>query len=302
MPPYWWHIFCSEEGNQAAAKQTFDFTRAYIEKSRSCEATTGAKREDFEMKEEGNQAVNRLTNRQKRKLKAYIRAYTARFIALCIVLALFTGGFLIVRAVVRRVTGDEKAMETMLDKKFAKKEKRVYERPEFTVNLLPPNPYSRPGEDLPEVKAVFVHYTANPGTDAAQNRSYFANLAKTGETSASAHFVIGYEGEIIQCVPLWEIAYAVKGRNFDSVSIECCYLEESGEFTQETYDSLIRLTAWLLGKYELDTDAVKRHYDEGGKNCPKYYVEHEEAWAGLVRDIGQYIEDNGTYEKPEEEK
>jgi len=51
----------------------------------------------------------------------------------------------------------------------------------------------------------------------------------------------------------------------------------------------------------LDTDAVKRHYDEGGKNCPKYYVEHEDAWERLVLDIGQYIEDNGTYEKPEEE-
>lgn len=251
------------------------------------------------MKKEGNQAVKRLTKRQKRKLKAYIRAYTARFIALCIVLVLFSGGFLIVRAIVRHVTGDETAMETMLDDKFRKKEKRVYEKPELTEDFLPPNPYSRPGEDLPGVKNIFIHYTANPGTDAAQNRSYFANLAQTGETSASAHFVIGYEGEIVQCVPLEEIAYAVKGRNYDSVSIECCYLEESGEFTEATYDSLMRLTAWLLGKYELDTDAVKRHYDEGGKNCPKYYVENESEWQRLVRDIGQYIEDNGTYEKPE---
>ncbi len=252
------------------------------------------------MKEEGNQAMNRLTKRQKRKLKAYIRAYTARFVALCIVLALFIGGFLIVRAIVRHVTGDETAMETMLDDKFRKREKRVYERPELTVDFLPPNPYSRPGEDLPEVKNIFIHYTANPGTDAAQNRSYFANLAQTGETSASAHFVIGYEGEIVQCVPLSEIAYAVKGRNYDSVSIECCYLEESGKFTEATYDSLMRLAAWLLSKYELDTDAVKRHYDEGGKNCPKYYVENESEWKHLVRDIGQYIEDNGTYEKPED--
>ena len=242
--------------------------------------------------------VKKLTGRQKRKLKAYVRAYTARLIALCIVIALFIGGFLLVRAVVRRVTGNKKAMETMLDQKLEKKEKRVYERPEFEVDLLMPNPYSRPGDSLPEVTSIFIHYTANPGTDAAQNRRYFANLAQTGETSASAHFIIGYEGEILQCVPLWEIAYAVKGRNYDSVSIECCYLEENGKFTQETYDSLIRLTAWLLGKYELSTDAIKRHYDEGGKNCPKYYVENEEAWESLVHDIGQYIEDNGTYEAP----
>lgn len=192
-------------------------------------------------------------------------------------------------------------METMFGAGLSKKEKRVYIQPELTVDFIPQNPYSRPGEELPEVSNVFVHYTANPGTDAMQNRSYFANLAQTQETSASAHFVIGYEGEIVQCIPLEEIAYAVKGRNYDSVSIECCYLEESGKFTQATYDSLIRLTAWLLGTYELDETAVKRHYDEGGKNCPKYYVEHEEAWNTLVKDIGQYIEENGTYEKPEEE-
>lgn len=206
-----------------------------------------------------------------------------------------------VRTVVRFVTGDKTAMETMFGAGLSKKEKRVYIQPELTVDFIPQNPYSRPGEELPEVSNVFVHYTANPGTDAMQNRSYFANLAQTQETSASAHFVIGYEGEIVQCIPLEEIAYAVKGRNYDSVSIECCYLEESGKFTQATYDSLIRLTAWLLGTYELDETAVKRHYDEGGKNCPKYYVEHEEAWNTLVKDIGQYIEENGTYEKPEEE-
>ena len=54
---------------------------------------------------------------------------------------------------------------------------------------------------------------------AAQNRSYFASLAETQERSASAHFIIGYEGELIQCIPLEEQAYAVATRNADSVSI-----------------------------------------------------------------------------------
>ena len=224
--------------------------------------------------------MQKLTRKQKRKLKAYIRAYTARLIALCIVLSLFTGVFLIVRAVGRV--------------------KRVYEQPELVEDMLPVNPYSRPGEVLPKVNGIFVHYTANPGTSASQNRSYFANLAQTGETSASAHFIIGYEGEIVQCIPLEEIGYAVKGRNYDSVSIECCYLDESGRFTDATYTSLLKLVSWLMGKYELDTDAVKRHYDEGGKNCPKYYVEHEKEWERLIGDIEQYIEENGTYKEPKE--
>ena len=97
------------------------------------------------------------------------------------------------------------------------------QRPVMTEDFLTENPYSRPGEKLENVNNIFVHYTANKGTSAAQNRSYFENLGITGETSASAHFIIGYEGEIIQCIPLDEIAYAVAGRNYDSISIECCY-------------------------------------------------------------------------------
>ena len=114
-----------------------------------------------------------------------------------------------------------------------------------TQDFLTINDYSRPGDELKRVKNIFVHYTANPGTSAAQNRSYFENLAETHETSASSHFIIGYEGEIVQCVPLDEIAYAVAGRNNDSISIECCYVDENGEFTEKTYQSLVRFSALL---------------------------------------------------------
>lgn len=162
-------------------------------------------------------------------------------------------------------------------------------KPIVTEDFLTVNEYSRPGEELQTVNNIFVHYTANPGTSAAQNRSYFENLGITGETSASAHFVIGYDGEIIQCIPLDEIAYAVMQRNYDSVSIECCYLEKNGKFTDATYQSLIRLSAWLLNEYELAPEDMRRHYDEGGKKCPLYYVEHEDAWEQFLKDLEEYI-------------
>ena len=158
-------------------------------------------------------------------------------------------------------------------------------KPNITEDFLTVNPYSRPGESLPQVNNIFVHYTANKRTSAAQNRSYFENLSQTGETSASAHFIIGYEGEIIQCIPLDEIGYAVVGRNYDSISIECCYLEDDGEFTKATYDSLIWLCSWLLQEYDLAPEDILRHYDEGGKKCPLYYVEHESAWKQLIGDV-----------------
>lgn len=162
-------------------------------------------------------------------------------------------------------------------------------RPAIDEDFLTVNAYSRPGTELRKVRNIFVHYTANPGTSAAQNRSYFENLGTTGETSASAHFIIGYEGEIIQCIPLNEIGYAVKKRNEDSISIECCYLSEDGKFTDETYQSLIRLCAWLLKEYKLAPEDMRRHYDEGGKKCPLYYVENEAAWEQFIRDLEEYI-------------
>lgn len=160
--------------------------------------------------------------------------------------------------------------------------------PKWTEDLLTPNPYSRPQRPLTEVRDIFVHYTANPGTTAAQNRSYFEQQKDMQERSVSAHFIIDINGEILQCVPLDEIAFAVKTRNDDSISIECCYSAEDGAFTQETYDSLIELLAWLTDVYDLDTDHILRHYDCGGKKCPLYYTEHEDAWEQLKEDVENY--------------
>lgn len=157
--------------------------------------------------------------------------------------------------------------------------------PEWTEDYLTVNPYSRPGATLPEIKDVFVHYTANPGTNAVQNRSYFEQLKDTKERAASAHFIIGYEGDIVLCVPLDEVAYAVKTRNYDSISIECCYINEDGSFTKETYDALIELLTWLMKEYDLTTDNILRHYDCGGKKCPLYYVENEDQWQQLKADV-----------------
>ena len=98
-----------------------------------------------------------------------------------------------------------------------------------------------------------------------------------------SHFVIGLEGEVVQCVPLNEVAYASNNRNGDTISIECCHPDDSGEFTSATYESLVRLTRWLMEEYGLDTSQVIRHYDVTGKLCPKAFVEHPEEWEWFLR-------------------
>lgn len=163
-------------------------------------------------------------------------------------------------------------------------------RPELDVELLTVNPYSRPGTALEKVNGIVIHYTANPGATAIANRNYFENLKDTHTTKASSHFVVGLEGEIVQCIPTAEIAYASNDRNSDTISIECCYKNEDGSFEQATYDSVIKLTAWLCTKFGLTSEDVIRHYDVTGKLCPLYYVEHEDAWAQFKKDVDTYLQ------------
>jgi len=165
-----------------------------------------------------------------------------------------------------------------------------------TQELLEVNPFSRPGTKLEEVTGIVVHYVGNPGTTAEQNRSFFAGLAQQepaaeGEpdsnTYASSHFLIGLDGEIIQCIPLDEWSYCTSQRNKDTISIECCHPDEEGAFTEATYQSLLKLVHWLQEEFHLSTDQVIRHYDVTGKECPRYYVEHPEQWEQFKADLDQ---------------
>ena len=162
--------------------------------------------------------------------------------------------------------------------------------PEIDVQLLDVNAYSRPGINTDTITGIVIHYTANPGSTAQENRDYFNSLQYTQETEASSNFVIGLDGEIIQCVPTWEVAYASNERNMDTVSIECCHPDDSGAFTDETYRSLVQLTAWLCEKFDLTQDDVIRHYDVTGKICPKYFVDHEDEWSGFKANVGKAME------------
>ena len=80
--------------------------------------------------------------------------------------------------------------------------------PDIDVQLLDVNAYSRPGIETEGINGIVIHYTANPGSTAQENRDYFNDLQYTHTTEASSNFIIGLEGEIIQCVPTWEVAYA----------------------------------------------------------------------------------------------
>lgn len=155
-----------------------------------------------------------------------------------------------------------------------------------SVQLVEVNGSGRRGEPIDRVTDIAIHYVGNPGTTAQQNRDYYDQP----DTPVSSHFVIGLDGEAIQCVPLTEKSSATNERNRDTISIEVCHPDETGQFTQASYDSLVRLTAWLCDELGLDRGDVIRHYDVTGKLCPLYFVEHPEAWEQFLQDVKDYRE------------
>lgn len=151
-------------------------------------------------------------------------------------------------------------------------------------NFIAVDGHSRTGNKMTKVRDIVIHYVANPGSTAKANRDYFAS----SESKVSAHFVVGLKGEVIQCVPLDEESSASNQRNPDTISIEVCHPDQSGRFNDKTYSALVQLTAWLCDEFHLDESHLIRHYDITGKNCPKYYVEHPDAWKQFKEDVGRY--------------
>lgn len=148
--------------------------------------------------------------------------------------------------------------------------------------------FARTGVKLVEINNIVIHYVGNPGTTAQNNRDYFNKT----DTDVCSHFVVGLDGEIIQCVPLDEKSNASNNRNLDTISIEVCHPDDSGKFKDATYQSLVRLTAWLCDNSNLKAKDVIRHYDITGKECPKYFVEDTAAWNTFLDDVANELKRN----------
>lgn len=207
------------------------------------------------------------------------RRLNPRFVILCAVLAALTLAVIAV-GISRLLGGGAPPAEDVPVPDYVERD------------YLSVNEWSRPGEALKKIRGVVIHYVGNPGTTARANRNYFESLSDGKlATYASSHFVIGLEGEVIQCVPLTEIAYASNSRNEDTVSIEVCHPDETGVFNDAAYGRCVELTAWLCREFHLKPEEdVIRHYDVTGKLCPLYYVEDPAAWDAFLEDVAAEVE------------
>ncbi|MDR0474114.1 MAG: peptidoglycan recognition protein family protein [Treponema sp.] len=172
-------------------------------------------------------------------------------------------------------------------------------------NLLTANPFSRPGKTLADAKAIVIHWVENAGSTAKQNRDYFESLKSQAPGDpkaryASAHFIVGLEGEAIQCVPCEEMAYHVGAQSYTAeasdrlgsypnnrtIGIELCHPKNDGRFNAETLSTAAELCALLCIQFGIDpAQGIWTHHGITGKNCPKWFVDHPEEFEGFKRDV-----------------
>lgn len=137
--------------------------------------------------------------------------------------------------------------------------------------------------DANRIKYIVIHYVGATGGAEANCRYYASKYI-----GASAHYYVGFDGEIWQSVEDGDIAWHCGAksyrhpecRNSNSIGIELCVRNKGSQaadgrdwyFEDATVQAAIELTRELMEKYGIPADRVIRHYDVTGKICPNPYV------------------------------
>lgn len=135
---------------------------------------------------------------------------------------------------------------------------------------------------------IIIHDTGNRGVGATAraNRNYF----NTTEREASAHFVVD-DKEIVQALTstsrAWHIGdgkQQTNASNSNSIGIELC-VNSDGNFGT-TFENGIKLTKYLMKKYDIPAENVIRHYDATKKICPRIMIEDDPTlWTRFKQEI-----------------
>ena len=125
-------------------------------------------------------STRKINKRKSRKKQIRRRVMKLLFISASLIIAvtiLINNKFLKIEEVAHVVDGELQGVQqlesVLLEREQGIKKEIFDKHPEWTEDFLTISEYSRPGDSLNRVKNIFVHYTANPGTSAMQNRSYF---------------------------------------------------------------------------------------------------------------------------------
>lgn len=165
---------------------------------------------------------------------------------------------------------------------------------------LTPNKYSRPQTKLKGVKGIVVHWWASPNGAVNGVWNFYENRKSGRNSYGSAHYIIGLDGNGIQCIPENEMAYGAGASKYytnrlgsypnnETLHIEMAHTDWNGNMTKETWDSSVQLVTKLLKKYGLGIDDIYRHYDITHKDCPKLFVNHPEKFEEFKKDVAEIL-------------
>ena len=164
--------------------------------------------------------------------------------------------------------------------------------------LLTPYNFTSKG-NAGRIKYIVIHYVGALG-GAKANCQYYASKY----IGASAHYFVGFSGEIWQSVDDGDVAwhcgassYRHEGcRNSNSIGIELCVRNKGSQtadskdwyFERATVEAAARLTRHLMEKYGVDAAHVIRHHDVTGKICPNPYVYNttKHTWDAFKKALG----------------
>ena len=148
-----------------------------------------------------------------------------------------------------------------------------------TTDFLPIGSDGRTGK-IRKIKYITIHETDNksPTADAEAHNEYIHDYGRNHKLSW--HYTVD-ENEIYHHIPDDETAFNAgdnirkNGGNRNGIGIELC-VNKGSDFDKTMKNASI-LTAYLLDKYNLTIDDVKKHQDFSGKICPKTII-NENLW------------------------
>lgn len=179
-------------------------------------------------------------------------------------------------------------------------------QPEINKLLTPYNFTDKNSEE--RIKYIVIHYVGALG-GAKANCQYCAGQY----IGASAHFFVGFGGEIWQAVEVEDIAWHCGAKNYkhadcrnsNSIGIEMCVrkrntasqsaTDKDWYFEDATVEAAAELTRYLMEKYNVPVSNVIRHYDVTGKVCPNPYVYNctQHVWDEFIKKISSIEEIGG---------
>lgn len=162
------------------------------------------------------------------------------------------------------------------------------------------------------IKYICIHYVGACG-GAKANCQYYASQY----VGASAHYYIGFDGEVWQSVEDEDIAWSVGAssyvhpyaRNSNTLNFELCVKKKSTStmnatdkdwyHMQKTYDAAVQFVAEKMKQYNIPMSNLIMHYHVTGKYCDAVFLNANTGmtWDGFKRDVqkamnGQVIVSN----------